>query len=89
MIVNNLHSKMARILCRHFLISPDAVKTRKKFQDLGLNPMEVNEVFNYIETEFKISLDDQETGQISTVGDALQAVERHLLPQYGRTLVHA
>jgi acyl carrier protein len=47
-------------------------------QDLGLNQLELNEVFFYLETEFKIDLSDNEVQSILTVGDALKAVKRHI-----------
>lgn len=82
--MTQLQTRLTNILSRHFLIRPQAIKTRRRFQDLGLSTIEMNEVFNYLENEFEISLDEQETRKISTVGDALAVVERHLVPAYGR-----
>jgi len=71
-------SRMERILSRHFFIKRKTINSQKKFQDLGLNSMEVNEVLFYMEHEFHISLDDQVANHICTVGDALVAVEHQL-----------
>jgi len=70
---------MERILSQHFFIKRRTIKSRQKFQDLGLNTMEVNEVLFYMENEFHISLDDQISYQNYTVGEALQAIENQLI----------
>ena len=73
-----VRSRMERILSRNFFISRQIINSHKKFQDLGLNSMEVNEVLFTMENEFQITLDDQVANQIYTVGDALKAVESQL-----------
>ncbi|MES2387599.1 MAG: acyl carrier protein [Bacteroidota bacterium] len=73
-----IQSKIGRIFNRHFLIPRQAVRPRIKLQDLGLNNMEQMEVMLYLESEFRIALSDRDVQDISTVGDAIAAVERYV-----------
>jgi acyl carrier protein len=77
-MVSVVNQRFNKIFKQHFLITPAQLKVRRKLQDLGLNQLELNEVFFYLETEFKIDLSDNEVQSILTVGDALKAVKRHI-----------
>jgi acyl carrier protein len=77
-MVSVVNQRFNKIFKQHFLITPSQLKVRRKLQDLGLNQLELNEVFFYLETEFKIDLTDNEVQSILTVGDALKAVKRHI-----------
>ena len=77
-MVSVVNQRFNKIYKQHFLITPSHLKVRRKLQDLGLNQLELNEVFFYLETEFKIDLTDNEVQSILTVGDALKAVKRHI-----------
>jgi acyl carrier protein len=77
-MVSVVNQRFNKIFKQHFLITPAQLKVRRKLQDLGLNQLELNEVFFYLETVFKIDLSDNEVQSILTVGDALKAVKRHI-----------
>ena len=77
-MISVIDQRFNKIFKQHFLITPAQLKVRRKLQDLGLNQLEMNEVFFYLETEFKIDFTDTEVQSILTVGDALNAVKRHI-----------
>lgn len=79
MSTSQIRAKVARILAQHFLVPVNAIKERRRLQDLGLTPFEQLEMLLYLETEFKINLDDQEARSIQTFGDAVSSVQRHKL----------
>ena len=72
-----IQTKIGRIFKQHFLIPRNQVRAGKKLKDLGLNTMEQMEVMLYLESEFRIDLDDRDVQQIQTVGDAIACVERY------------
>lgn len=47
--------------------------------DLGLNPVEVADLFESITSKFKIMFDHSETMQIKTIGDMVESIEDKLL----------
>lgn len=72
-----LKNRFERIFKHHFLIPKAWLLQTRKLQDLGLNQMELNEMFFEIENEFHINLDDAELSRVKTYGDAWQLVEKH------------
>lgn len=47
--------------------------------DLGLNPVEVADLFDGLSRKFKIIIDPSETGQVKTIGDLVELIEDKLL----------
>lgn len=72
-----IQTKIGKIFKQHFLIPRSEVRSGKKLKDLGLNTMEQMEVMLYLESEFRIDLDDRDVQSIQTVGDAIACVERY------------
>lgn len=47
--------------------------------DLGLNPVEVADLFDSLSQKFNVIIDPTETGQIKTIGDLVELVEDKML----------
>ncbi len=47
--------------------------------DMGLNPVEVADLFDNLSHKFNIIIDPSETGQIKTIGDLVELIEDKML----------
>ncbi|KKS70060.1 hypothetical protein A3A14_02155 [Candidatus Daviesbacteria bacterium RIFCSPLOWO2_01_FULL_43_38] len=47
--------------------------------DMGLNPVEVADLFDSLSRKFNIIVDPSETGQVKTIGDLVELIEDKLL----------
>ena len=74
--MENLEAKVKEIIVEKLGVDEaDVVETASFTQDLGADSLETVELIMAFETEFGITIPDDESEKIATVGDAIAYVE--------------
>jgi acyl carrier protein len=76
-----IKSTLKKIFRKRFLINYVYLSNNLHLKEIGLNAMEKLEMVYYLESEFNITLSDQEVIALRTVGDTIRCVERNLMLQ--------
>lgn len=77
MSVENIEAKVKEIICQQLEVNPDKVKREASFiDDLKADSLAVVELVLAFEQEFKITIPEEDTEQIKTVGDAIDYIKK-------------
>ena len=75
----NVEQKVKEIICAQLEVSPEQVKPEASFtDDLKADSLAVVELVLAFETEFKITIPEEDTEQIKTVKDATNYIKTHV-----------
>ena len=70
-----LAEEVTRVICEHFEVNPAQVTRETRFQeDLGADSLDLVELVMRLEEVFDITVPDDESQKIKTVGDAVDYV---------------
>lgn len=79
MSVNEIESKVKAIIVDKLSVEESQVTKEANFQaDLNADSLDTVELIMEFEKEFGITIPDEDTQKISTVGDAIEYVEKAL-----------
>lgn len=77
--MENLEAKVKEIIVEKLGVDEaDVVETASFTQDLGADSLETVELIMAFETEFGITIPDDESEKIGTVGDAITYIKEHV-----------
>ncbi|MDD7303624.1 MAG: acyl carrier protein [Bacteroidaceae bacterium] len=77
--MENLEAKVKEIIVEKLGVDEaDVVETASFTQDLGADSLETVELIMAFETEFGITIPDDESEKIATVGDAITYIKEHV-----------
>lgn len=68
--------KLKNIIAEQFSVDPESITEETAFKDLG-DSMDLIELIMALEEEFDIEMDDEETDNIKTVGDAVEYIRQN------------
>lgn len=72
-------SKIQEIMAKQLSIDATTVTTEKEIvKDLGADSLDIVEMLMSFEEEFGISVPDEETVNIKTVGDVVELINKHV-----------
>ena len=78
MDAQQIEAKVKDIICAQLEVSPEQVKGSASFvDDLKADSLAVVELVLALEQEFKITIPEEDTEQIKTVGDAINYIKTH------------
>lgn len=70
-----LAEEVTRVICEHFEVNPAQVTRATRFQeDLGADSLDVVELVMKLEEVFDLTIPDDDSQKIRTVGDAIDYV---------------
>ena len=79
MTTSNVEERVIQIVCDNLGVSREQVTRKTSFQDdIGADSLDVVELVMELETEFEITIPDEEAERIRTVGEAIEYVEREV-----------
>lgn len=71
--------KLQSIISDQLSVSPEEVKLESKFiDDLGADSLDVVELVMALEDEFEIEIDDETAGEIMSVQNAMDYIEKQM-----------
>lgn len=77
-------ARLGKILASHSSVDPTSIDAAKHLKhDLGFDSLDLAEMVYSIEEEFGITVDDDSTDSIQTVGDTIAYVEKALAAKSG------
>lgn len=75
--MSEIQERVTAIIVDKLGVSPDEVTTTATFaQDLGADSLDTVELIMEIENAFEISIPEEESNKIQTVGDAIALIEK-------------
>jgi len=76
---STIEERVMQIVCDNLGVSREQVTRKTSFQDdIGADSLDVVELVMELETEFEITIPDEEAERIRTVGEAIEYVEREV-----------
>ncbi|MBQ0157562.1 MAG: acyl carrier protein [Bacteroidales bacterium] len=76
--MSEIEQKVKEIIADKLSVDLDDVKNEASFaNDLGADSLDIVELIMKLETEFGVSIPDEEAPNIATVGDAISYIEQH------------
>jgi len=76
---SSIEERVIQIVCDNLGVSREQVTRKTSFQDdIGADSLDVVELVMELETEFEITIPDEEAERIRTVGEAIEYVEREV-----------
>ena len=73
-----MEEKIKRMLADQLNISVDSIKPESKIiEDLGADSLDMVEMLMSLEDEFEVSIPDEEAGNIKTVADVVNFIEKN------------
>lgn len=77
--MSEIKEKVVSIIVDKLGVDPsEVVETANFTQDLGADSLDTVELILDFEKEFKVSIPDDQTENIQTVGDAIKYIEEHI-----------
>src|SRR5712671_2207622 len=77
--VTTIEERVIQIVCDNLGVNREQVTRKTSFQDdIGADSLDVVELVMELETEFEITIPDEEAERIRTVGEAIEYVEREV-----------
>ncbi|MDQ2732063.1 MAG: acyl carrier protein [Armatimonadota bacterium] len=74
--------RVRKVVCEELQRSEDEVTPQASFmEDLGADSLDVVELIMGLETEFSVEIPDEDAEKISTVGSAVDYIDRKLKEQ--------
>lgn len=71
----NIAAQVKNLVADHFDLDPSSFSEKASFvDDLGADSLAITELTLALEEEFEIEIEDEEMGDIKTVGDAIAYV---------------
>lgn len=71
--------KVRDILSEQLGINPEEIKMESSFvDDLGADSLDVVELIMALETEFDLEIEDEDAEKVSTVGDIVEYLIKHV-----------
>jgi acyl carrier protein len=75
----SIEERVKEIIVEQLGVEASQVTERAKFvEDLGADSLDTVELVMALEEEFSIEIPDEEAEKISTVGDAITYIEKHV-----------
>jgi acyl carrier protein len=75
----SIEDRVKEIIVEQLGVEASQVTERAKFvEDLGADSLDTVELVMALEEEFSIEIPDEEAEKISTVGDAITYIEKHV-----------
>lgn len=68
--------KLKNIIAEQFGVDPESITEETAFKDLG-DSMDLIELIMALEEEFDVEMDDEDTDNIKTVGDAIEYIRQN------------
>lgn len=77
--MSDIEAKVKEIICDKLSVDEAEVTNEASFaNDLGADSLDTVELIMEFEKQFKITIPDDQTEKISTVGDAISYIEEHI-----------
>ncbi len=77
--MSTIEERVIQIVCDNLGVNREQVTRNTSFQeDIGADSLDVVELVMELETEFEITIPDEEAERIRTVGEAIDYVEREV-----------
>ncbi len=77
-MADDIESKVKEIICNQLEVSSEQLRPTASFiDDLKADSLAVVELVLAFEQEFKITIPEEDTEQIKTVGDAISYIKTH------------
>lgn len=71
--------KVRDILSEQLGINPEEIKMESSFvDDLGADSLDIVELIMALETEFDLEIADEDAEKVSTVGDVVEYLKKHV-----------
>ena len=84
--MSTIEERVIQLVCDNLGVSREQVTRNTSFQDdIGADSLEVVELVMELETEFEITIPDDEAERIRTVGEAIDYVEREVASRRSTT----
>ena len=77
--MNNVEQRVKKIVAEQLGVNEAEIKNESSFvDDLGADSLDTVELVMALEEEFETEIPDEEAEKISTVGDAITYIEKHV-----------
>jgi acyl carrier protein len=77
--MTSIEERVIQLVCDNLGVNREQVSRKTSFQeDIGADSLDVVELVMELETEFEITIPDDEAERIRTVGEAIEYVEREV-----------
>lgn len=77
--MSDIEAKVKEIICDKLSVDEAEVTNEASFaNDLGADSLDTVELIMEFEKQFKITIPDDQSEKISTVGDAISYIEEHI-----------
>jgi acyl carrier protein len=77
--VSTVEERVIQIVCDNLGVNREQVTRKTSFQeDIGADSLDVVELVMELETEFEITIPDEEAERIRTVGEAIDFIEKEV-----------
>ena len=72
-----MFDKLVEIICNYVEVEPETITPDSRFmEDLGFTSFDFMSMLGELEDEFDVEIEQQEAGNVRTVGDAAAYLER-------------
>lgn len=72
-----MFEKLVEVICNYVEVEPENIKLESRFvEDLGFSSFDFMSMLGELEEELDIEVDQQEAGNILTVGEAVEYLEK-------------
>lgn len=72
-----MFEKLVEVICNYVEVEPENIQMESRFvEDLGFSSFDFMSMLGELEEELDIEVDQQEAGNIRTVGEAVEYLEK-------------
>lgn len=76
---SEIKEKVRKIICEHLGVTSEQVKDDSRFvEDLGADSLDIVELVMGLEEEFSMTIPDEDSSKIMSVGDVLNYIEKQI-----------
>lgn len=72
-----MFEKLVEVICNYVEVEPETIQMESRFmEDLGFSSFDFMSMLGELEEELDLEIDQQEAGNIRTVGEAVEYLEK-------------